>query len=105
MIRILAAALAVLFLAGAAGCPERETELQVPKEVKVATPVPCIDPEDVPARPSTRSEAELFSLANGIRTDAIYADWLRLNGYADKAAGVIDKCSRIPQPARLKPIP
>jgi hypothetical protein len=102
MIRILAVVIAALFLAGAAGCPERETELQIPKEVKVPTPVPCIDPENVPVRPSTRTETELFGMPDGIRTDAIYADWLRLNGYAALAAGVLDKCSRIPQPLRLR---
>jgi hypothetical protein len=103
-----AVAVAAVLIAGVvvlAGCATQQVDLQIPKETRVPTPVPCIDPMDVPAAPVTRTASELFLMHNGIRTDAIYADWLRLKAYADVAAVVIDKCSRIPQPTRLKVVP
>jgi hypothetical protein len=51
--------------------------LQVPERVSVEVPVACVRPQDVPARPALRSEADLYGMDRYRRTLAAMADKAR----------------------------
>jgi len=82
----------VLILGGCSGLPE----LQIPKEVAVPTPVPCVSPATRPKRPALRTEAELLALDPYRRTHAAWADLKRYEAYAAELEAVVEGCSRIP---------
>lgn len=90
---LLMAGIAVaLAIGGCAGQPE----LQVPKEVRVPVPVPCLRPEDRPQRPALRTAAELLALEPYRRTHAAWADLRRYEAYAAELEAVVEGCSRVP---------
>lgn len=89
---------AIAFLVAVlAGCGTTQT-VTVPKEVKVPVPTACIDPKEVPQPPKVRSDAELLALDGYQRTIAVWVDRIELQIYKDKAAAIIEACSRIPPP-------
>jgi hypothetical protein len=86
------AAFLVAFLLG--GCAGGVT---VPERVSVPVPVPCVDPQDVPPRPSLRSETDLMSLPRGTRTLATWSERAKLEAYALQLEAIAQGCSRLPQ--------
>lgn len=89
------AALAAVYLTiiGCAGAP-----LQIPKEVKVPVPVPCIAPADKPERPPLLSEAELLALDTYRATWALWGDRLERQAYEAKLEAIAEGCSRLTSP-------
>lgn len=80
-----------LLLAGCAG-----PELQVPKEVRVPVPVPCIAAADRPERPPMASDAELLALDTYRRTWALWGDRAARQAYERELEAVVEGCGRIP---------
>ena len=70
--------------------------LEIPREAKVPTPVPCIAQADVPQRPALRTAEDLMALDPYRRTHALWAAYARLWGYAGELAAVVEGCSKIP---------
>lgn len=83
---------AALALAGCGGLGR----VEIPKEVPVPTPVSCIRPEDVPARPVVRTDAELLELDTYRFTHALWAAYQRFKAYAGELEPIAQGCSRIP---------
>jgi hypothetical protein len=90
---MIAGRLAIAGLALLAGC----STLNIPKEVRVPVPVPCIDPKDRPQRPALMSDAELLALDRYKRTHALWADRAERQTYQEKLEAVVEGCSRIPE--------
>ena len=87
------AAIALLLVLGAlAGCA---TPLQIPREVKVPDPVPCLDTKDRPARPAILSSAELLLLSRYDRTLQLWIDHELLRGYTVKLEAIAERCSQL----------
>lgn len=104
--RFTIAELLLLVIAGAwialaAGCAGVQT-VEVPKIVKVPSPVPCVDPVAVPARPTFYTELELEQLDDYRWTLAVAADRQRAIDYAGELEPIVAGCSRIPAPAAAK---
>ena len=97
-LNLLLLAVLVCMTALAAGCAS-SLPIEVPKEVKVPTPVACVDPARRPPRPQLRTEADLMLMDRGRRTLAMFADWLRLQVYTADLEAVVEGCSRIPSTA------
>lgn len=92
--KILAILAALAALAGCAG-------VEVPKEVAVAVPVPCVDPAKRPAAPAFRSDAELDGLDDYRWAWAVEAERLKGRDYSRELEALVEGCSRIPAlPAR-----
>lgn len=83
-------ALIVVLLAGCA------SGVQVPREVKVPTPVACIAPEDKPARPQLLSDGDILILDSYRAVWALWGDRLEREAYEQKLAAIVEGCSRIP---------
>lgn len=94
--------LLLLWLGGAAaaslgGCAWfSRPDVQIPKEVRVPVPVPCISPASRPARPALRTEAELMAMERGPRTLAAWSELKKLWGYAPQLEALVEGCARIP---------
>ena len=84
---------AVMTLALAPGCAP---DLKVPEKVDVEVPVACVRPEDVPARPALRTEADLMAMDRYRRTLAAWSDLRKLEAYAAELEAIAAGCSRIP---------
>lgn len=84
----------ILVLALLAGCATPIP--QVPKTVEVPTPIACVDPDKVPARPAFRSENELELLDDYTWSLAVYLERQRAIDYAGELAALVEGCSRIP---------
>ena len=98
--RLLLLIAAPLALALASGC-STIPEVNVPREVRVQVPVPCVDPAARPQRPATRTEPDLLAMDTYRRTLAAWSDLTRLRAYAGELEAVVEGCSRIP--ARAPP--
>ncbi len=85
----------LLFWATLAGCASQVATIEVPKEIRVLVPTPCVDQAKRPARPALRSAEDLMLLDRGRRTLALYSDWLTLHSYAGELEAVVEGCSRI----------
>lgn len=88
-----AAALVALALSGCSGLQT----VEVPREVRVPTPVPCISDADRPKRPALRTRAELLALDEHRRTHAAWSDLWRSRAYLGELEVAVDGCSRIPR--------
>jgi hypothetical protein len=77
------------------------TQLQIPKEVRVQVPVPCVDPAKRPKPPAIVDTDALLAMDEGTRTLRTWSDRLRLAGYVGELEAVVEACSRIP-PAPAK---
>lgn len=89
--------LSLLVVAGAlAGCA---TRVSVPERVSVPVPTPCVEPVDLPHRPTLRSETDLLNMPRGLRTLATWSERAKLEAYAAQLEAIATGCSRIP-PAR-----
>jgi hypothetical protein len=69
--------------------------VRVPERVAVEVPVPCVRAADVPARPQTRSEADLMAMDRYRRTLAAWSDLKQLEAYAGELEAIAAGCSRI----------
>lgn len=74
-----------------AGCA---STVEIPKEVEVPVPVPCV--EKRPQRPPLLTDAELLALDQYKRTHALWGDRIERQRYESVMETVIDGCSRIP---------
>lgn len=72
--------------------------IEVPKEVKVPTPVPCVADDKRPQRPDPvlRSIDDLLGMDRYRRTIASWSDLLRAEAYIAELEAVVDGCSKIP---------
>ncbi len=87
----------ILFLAIVlAGCA---TSLEIPKEVQVPVPVPCVDPKDLPVPPLIATEAEILLMPRYERTLRIWIDHARLVTYQAQLEAIARRCSQL-QPLR-----
>lgn len=103
LLRVAAWAALALALASVSACSTLP-ELQVPKEVKVPTPAPCVDPAKRPRRPTLAADADLLAMDEGTRTLRAWADRQRALAHLDELEAVVEGCSRIPAPPpRLGP--
>lgn len=80
------------------GCATRGVE--IPREVRVAVPTPCLAPEDKPARPALLTDAEILGLDTYRATWALWGERLELLGYSARLEVVVEGCSRIPAVSR-----
>lgn len=100
LLRATALVAAALALASCASLPE----LQVPKEVKVQVPVPCVAAARRPQRPPLASDDDLMAMDRATRTLRVWSERQRALGYVGELEAVVDGCARIPAPApRLGP--
>jgi hypothetical protein len=74
-----------------AGCASQRVE--VPKEVRVSVPVPCVDAK--PARPQFRSLSELLSMDQHDRTIAAWSELRKYEAYTAETDAVLEGCSRL----------
>lgn len=93
MRRVLLLAVIVAAAVPLASCAR--SPLEIPAEVKVEVPVPCIPPGGRPARPVARTEDELMALGRFQRTLALWSDWLKLQAYSAELEALVDGCSRL----------
>lgn len=92
---LLARLVGLLVLALAAGCETLPT-IDVPREVRVEVPVPCLPATGTPARPATAREPELMALDTYRRTLAAWRDLKRLEAYTAELEAVLEGCRRLP---------
>lgn len=71
-------------------------ELKIPETVNVQVPVPCVKPEDVPARPAVRSEDDLMAMDRWRRTLAAWSDLKKLEAWSAELEAIAQGCSKIP---------
>ena len=76
-----------------AGCA---STVEIPKEVRVPVPVPCIAPQDKPQRPPLAADAEMLALDTYRRTWALWGDRASREAYEARLEAVVEGCSRIP---------
>lgn len=91
--RLLAAgllALILLLVALVSGCA---TSLPVPAEVRIPVPVPCLDAEQVPARPALTPDGILRALPAGDLVLTLARERARLAAYAAEAEPLLDGCA------------
>lgn len=88
-----------VLVAAAPGCSSVPT-VQVPKEVRVPTPVPCVDPETRPRPPSIRTVEQLLDMPDYQRTLAAWADLRKVEAYVLEAEAALEVCSRLSLPNR-----
>jgi hypothetical protein len=82
----------ILLLILLAGCASQT--VTVPREVKVAVPVPCVS--ERPQKPALRTEAELLAMDRYRRTLAAWSDLRAYEAYSAELEAVVEGCSRIP---------
>ena len=85
--------LSLVFAALLAGCA---STVEIPKEVRVPVPTPCIAPQDKPQRPLLASDAELLALDRYKRTHALWGDRIARQAYQSELETIVEACSRIP---------
>lgn len=81
-----------------AGCA---STVEVPREVRVPVPVPCIAPEKLPERPQFMTDAEILAFDSYRRTWALWMDRALRQAYEAQLEAIAKGCSRIPP---LKPV-
>lgn len=81
----------------ASGCAST-ARVEVPKEVRVPVPVPCVDATARPKPPAIVDEDALLAMDEGTRTLRLWADHQRLRGHAAVLEAIVEGCSRIPAP-------
>jgi hypothetical protein len=93
-LNLLLLAVLVVVTVPLSGCSSSPVE--VPREVKVPTPVACVDQAKIPAKPAVRSESDLVAMDRYRRTLASWSDRLKLQAYAAELEAIVEGCSRIP---------
>lgn len=91
------AVVSVLLALGLASCSSLPA-VQVPKEVKVQVPVPCVEATQRPQRPALATLDDLMAMDEGTRTLRAVADLERYEAYSRELEAVVEGCSRIPVP-------
>lgn len=81
-----------------AGCA---STVEIPKEVQVPVPVPCVDQKDLPAPPAIASEAELLLMPRYERTLRLWIDHARLVTYQAQLEAIARRCSQL-QPIQAR---
>lgn len=79
--------------AALAGCA---STVEVPKEVRVPVPVPCIRPEQLPERPQFMTDADILAFDSYRRTWALWLDRALRQAYEAQLEAVAKGCSTIP---------
>lgn len=87
---------AIAALALLTGCAGQQT-VEIPKEVRVPVPVPCVKAEDRPTRPQLRTDGEILALDDYKRTLAMWEDRRTRQAYEGELEAVVEGCSRIPE--------
>lgn len=76
-----------------AGCA---STVEVPKEVRVPVPVPCVRPEQLPERPQFMTDADILAFDSYRRTWALWLDRALRQAYEAQLEAVAKGCSTIP---------
>lgn len=76
----------VLSLTGCAGLPE------VPREVKIPYPVPCLDSKDLPAKPQFVTDAELAKMSDADLIISLRTDQLEYRKYVPLIEAIVQGC-------------
>jgi len=86
--------IAALALASCSSVPK----IDVPKEVRLPVPIPCVDAAKRPKPPAVVPIDDLLAMDKGTRTLRAWANLERLVAYAAEVEAVVEGCSRIPTP-------
>lgn len=89
-------ALLCLLLAGCA------STVDIPREVRVPVPVPCITPEKIPERPGFMTDADIIAFDTYRRTWALWLDRALRQAYEAQLEAIAKGCSRIPALKRAR---
>lgn len=76
---------------------------QLPKDVLVDNPVPCIAREDIPKRPNLVTTAQLKQMNDHQATLALEGHRLRSEAYIEELEIVVDRCSKLTAPGSAQP--
>lgn len=90
---LLLLAVLVACLGGLAGCT---ASVQVPEQVRVQVPVPCLEAARRPQKPVLRTESDLLAMDRYRRTLAAWSDLRKHEIYAAELEAIVEGCSRIP---------
>ena len=82
----LAGSVALVILAGCAGARPATVEVKVPVYV------PCVNPEEVPARPAYEFGQVGLAATDGEKVLALARDWPRGRAYENSLEAVIEGC-------------
>lgn len=85
--------LVFLLLMAIAGCA---STVEIPREVRVPVPTPCISPEKLPERPPFMTDAEILAYDGYRRTWAMWLDRMLRQAYEAQLEAIAQGCSRIP---------
>lgn len=89
MIRALRAVVCCLALVG---CASRPAIPDPPKEIRVPVAIPCLKPEDVPARPALLSDEQLDALDDKRAVIALGQDRRVRQGYQAQLEAAVAGC-------------
>lgn len=83
---------AAIFVSALAGCA---STLQIPKEVSVPVPVPCVKPEQLPERPGFMTDSDILAFDSYRRTWALWLDRALRQAYEAQLEAIAKGCSKI----------
>jgi hypothetical protein len=78
--------LAVSFISGCQSIPD------VPKEVRIPYPVPCLEFKDLPAKPPFLTDSEMAKMSDADLVISLRTDQLNYRGYLPLVEALIQAC-------------
>jgi hypothetical protein len=76
----------IAFLSSCASLPE------VPKEVRIPYPVPCLESKDLPAKPPFLTDSEMAKMTDADLVISLRTDQLNYRGYLPLVEALIQAC-------------
>lgn len=84
----------IVCCAALTGCAS--TGVEIPREVRVQVPIPCIAPADRPERPAFLSDGDILVLDSYRATWALWGDRLERQAYEARLEAIVEGCGRLP---------